>query len=70
VPIAKGQKLLRALRGNISGLCQPTYILDIPGGHGKIPVGSVFAMDNGDGWIVEDFKGHKHAYRETEKGKA
>lgn len=34
-----GQQLMRALRGRVSGLCQPEYVLDIPGGHGKAPVG-------------------------------
>jgi len=34
-----GQELMRALRGQVSGLCQPEYVLDIPGGHGKAPVG-------------------------------
>jgi lysine 2,3-aminomutase len=34
-----GQELMRALRGRVSGLCQPEYVLDIPGGHGKSPVG-------------------------------
>jgi lysine 2,3-aminomutase len=34
-----GQELMRALRGRVSGLCQPDYVLDIPGGHGKAPVG-------------------------------
>jgi lysine 2,3-aminomutase len=34
-----GRALMRALRGDLSGLCQPTYIFDIPGGHGKAPVG-------------------------------
>jgi len=65
VSIAEGQTLLRAIRGTMSGLCQPSYTLDIPGGHGKIPVGPVFAADNGDGWIVEDFHGNKHVYRES-----
>jgi len=37
--LAEGQALVRALRGRLSGLCQPTYVLDIPGGHGKVPVG-------------------------------
>lgn len=36
--ITEGQHLMRALRGLISGVCQPTYVLDIPGGHGKIPL--------------------------------
>lgn len=39
VSIDEGQRLMRALRGNISGLCQPTYVLDIPGGYGKVPIG-------------------------------
>jgi lysine 2,3-aminomutase len=37
--IAQGQELMRSLRGRVSGLCQPDYVLDIPGGHGKAPVG-------------------------------
>jgi lysine 2,3-aminomutase len=39
---AAGQDLMRALRGDYSGLCQPTYVLDIPGGHGKVPVGPTY----------------------------
>jgi lysine 2,3-aminomutase len=34
-----GQDLMQALRGRVSGLGQPDYVLDIPGGHGKAPVG-------------------------------
>lgn len=34
-----GQELMRGLRGRVSGLCQPEYVLDIPAGHGKAPVG-------------------------------
>jgi lysine 2,3-aminomutase len=37
--LAHGQELMRSLRGRVSGLCQPDYVLDIPGGHGKAPVG-------------------------------
>ena len=37
--LAHGQELMRALRGRVSGLCQPDYVLDIPGGYGKAPVG-------------------------------
>ncbi len=35
----RGQELMRQLRGRLSGLCQPAYVLDIPGGHGKSPIG-------------------------------
>lgn len=37
--IEAGQELMRRLRGRVSGLCQPDYVLDIPGGHGKAPIG-------------------------------
>lgn len=37
--IAEGQTIMRALRSKVSGLCIPTYILDLPGGHGKVAVG-------------------------------
>ena len=37
--LEQGQALMRALRGRVSGLCQPDYVLDIPGGLGKAPVG-------------------------------
>src|SRR5712692_11659744 len=37
-----GQELMRALRGRVSGLCQPDYVVDIPGGHGKAPVGPTY----------------------------
>ena len=30
---------MRAIHGRFSGLCQPAYVLDIPGGHGKSPIG-------------------------------
>ncbi len=56
-----GQALMRALRGTYSGLCQPTYVLDIPGGHGKAPVGPNYV---GEG-EVEDPNGRRHAYPPT-----
>jgi lysine 2,3-aminomutase len=37
--IEQGQQLVGGLRGRVSGLCQPDYVLDIPGGHGKAPIG-------------------------------
>ncbi|MBI3451860.1 MAG: lysine 2,3-aminomutase, partial [Rhodospirillales bacterium] len=57
--IAEGQALVRSLRGRVSGLCQPEYVLDIPGGHGKAPVGPDYL--HGDG-AVEDWQGAPHSY--------
>ncbi|HEY0648608.1 lysine-2,3-aminomutase-like protein [Phenylobacterium sp.] len=56
--LAEGQALMRSLRGQVSGLCQPTYVLDIPGGHGKAPVGPCYV---GDGEVT-DPSGRSHAY--------
>jgi len=58
--IAQGQKLLRALHGRYSGLCQPAYVLDIPGGFGKAPVGPNYL--SADDSTVEDFNGRRHRY--------
>ncbi|AWK86033.1 lysine-2,3-aminomutase-like protein [Azospirillum thermophilum] len=62
--LAEGQAVVRALRGRVSGLCQPTYVLDIPGGHGKAPAAPAWITpDGGDGHRVEDFTGRIHRYR-------
>jgi lysine 2,3-aminomutase len=58
VPIAEGQRLLAALRGRVTGLAWPTYVLDIPGGHGKVPIGPVFLEPGG---AVRDPSGTQHA---------
>jgi lysine 2,3-aminomutase len=58
VTIEEGQALMRALRGRWSGLCQPLYVLDIPGGHGKVPVGPGYLHDG----VVEDPNGGLHRY--------
>jgi lysine 2,3-aminomutase len=68
--IATGQRLVRALRGRISGLCQPTYVLDIPGGYGKVPIGPCAVSPRGAacGWTVEDPAGVEHAYPPDPEG--
>ena len=64
--IAEGQALMRALHGRLSGLCQPTYVLDIPGGHGKSPIGPDYLRVSGTNgtarYEVEDFNGRWHVY--------
>lgn len=60
--VPEGQELMRALRGRLSGLAQPTYVLDIPGGHGKVPIGPGYLREAGDGVRVTDPSGQDHAY--------
>jgi lysine 2,3-aminomutase len=55
----EGRSLVRSLRGRISGLAQPTFVLDIPGGHGKVPVGPAYL--SGNGRQVEDPWGAIHS---------
>ncbi len=63
VSIEEGRALVRGLLGRVSGLCQPAYVLDIPGGHGKSPIGPSYAAAASDsGWLVEDFRGALHRY--------
>ena len=58
VPIEEGRRLLAELRGRVSGLAWPTYVLDIPGGHGKVPIGPDYLDADG---TVRDPWGGRHA---------
>jgi lysine 2,3-aminomutase len=61
--IDEGQELMRELRGSVSGLCQPLYVLDVPGGYGKVPVGPNYVNRTEQGALeVTDIKGRRHAY--------
>jgi lysine 2,3-aminomutase len=61
--LEKGQELLKELRGHISGLCQPTYVLDLPGGHGKVPINPYYIQKIKDQeYLLEDFQGNFHTY--------
>ncbi|MCA6321989.1 MAG: lysine 2,3-aminomutase, partial [Phenylobacterium sp.] len=64
VSLAEGQALVRGLRGRYSGLCQPTYILDIPGGFGKVPAGPAWIEPAATGLTVTDPWGGIHALPE------
>ncbi|MBV9249069.1 MAG: lysine-2,3-aminomutase-like protein [Acetobacteraceae bacterium] len=57
VPIDEGRRLLTALRGRVTGLAWPTYVLDIPGGYGKVPIGPEY-IENGE--MVRDPGGRVH----------
>jgi lysine 2,3-aminomutase len=57
VPIEEGRALLQTLRGRVTGLAWPTYVLDIPGGHGKVPIGPDYRQPDG---LVRDIQGGVH----------
>jgi lysine 2,3-aminomutase len=58
--VAAGQEIMRQLRGSLSGIAQPTYVLDIPGGHAKVPIGPGYV--SADGGSVIDPSGTLHDY--------
>jgi lysine 2,3-aminomutase len=60
--LAEGQAIMAALRGRVSGAMLPTYVLDIPGGFGKVPVGPGYLEADPDGWVVTDPNGGRHGY--------
>lgn len=67
VSVERGQALMKALRGRLSGLAQPTYVLDVPGGHGKVPIGPAYLGDDPDALLpdallIEDAFGSRHRY--------
>jgi lysine 2,3-aminomutase len=63
--IEEGLALISALRGHLSGLCQPHYVLDLPGGHGKAPLGPAKAVMKDKAWLVTDHNGMPHPYPPT-----
>jgi len=65
--LEEGQDLIKSLRGHYSGLCQPTYVLDIPGGYGKVPIHPNYVNNrsstrSSDNIAIEDYEGNIHEY--------
>lgn len=65
VSIEEGMRIFKSLRGQISGHCLPQYVLDIPGGFGKVPVTSDWIKRQEDGtYLVTDVHGDEHIYKD------
>jgi lysine 2,3-aminomutase len=60
--IAEGRAIMAELRRRLSGAALPTYVLDIPGGFGKVPAGPAYIEPGPEGWTVTDPRGGRHAY--------
>jgi lysine 2,3-aminomutase len=64
-PVAKGIEIIEGLRGHTSGFAVPTYIIDAPGGGGKIPVGPNYLLSMSDHKIIlRNFEGFITTYEE------
>lgn len=64
VDLATGRALVAQLRAQVSGLCQPAYVLDIPGGYGKVSV----APDHLERDGIRDHAGRLHAHPDVPLG--
>lgn len=66
VCVKTGQALMKELMRSLSGIAVPSYVLDLPGGHAKIPLGHCKIEDKGQGhYRIEDPDGHLHDYIDT-----
>ncbi len=64
LPVRRGRALMEVLRRNASGLCQPSYMLDLPGGFGKVPLSADYLVEKNEGYVVRDLWGGTHEYGE------
>ena len=61
--VEKGIELIRSLHGNISGLAVPQYVIDAPGGGGKVPiVGAEQIRREGDDVVFLNYEGTEYRY--------
>ena len=63
--IAEGQALADELRRRVSGLAMPTYVLDIPGAFGKVPLTESAVSRDGDAMSIRDSSGRQHVYADA-----
>ena len=62
LPISTGRALVAKIWGRLSGIAQPNYVLDIPGGFGKVPAGPAWIEEKDGDYTVTDYQGEKHHY--------
>jgi len=59
VPVEKGIEIIRGMRGYTSGLAVPTFVIDLPGGGGKVPVQPDYTLTQaGDELFITNYQGH------------
>jgi lysine 2,3-aminomutase len=64
--IEEGQALAAALRQRLSGICNPVYVLDLPQGGGKVPLGACHVEGrDGETWRIRGLDGEVRVYREV-----
>lgn len=61
-PLEQGRQLISALRGTVSGMAIPYFVVDLPGGKGKVPLLPDNLQREGTDWLVQTSAGEKVRY--------
>ena len=65
--VAKGLEIIAGLRGHTTGYAVPTYVIDAPGGGGKIPLQPEYVVGrSGDNLVLRNFEGETFHYPDPE----
>jgi lysine 2,3-aminomutase len=65
-PVAKGLDIMQGLRGHTTGYAVPTYVIDAPGGGGKIPLyPAAVVRQDGNALVLKNYEGHVYQYPDT-----
>lgn len=69
-PVRKGLEIMQGLRGFTTGYAVPQYVIDAPGGGGKVPINPEYILSrNNDRVVLRNFEGHVFEYIEGERPK-
>jgi len=60
--VEEGLAIVRALRGHTSGMAVPAYVIDAPGGGGKIPLLPDYLQELGDEVVLNNYRGETYRY--------
>ncbi len=64
-PVSKGVEIIAALRGHTTGYAVPTFVVDAPGGGGKVPIGPNYVVEHASGVLrLRNYTGREFAYYE------
>lgn len=64
-PVSKGIEIIEALRGHTTGYAVPTFVVDAPGGGGKVPINPNYVLEHSGGLLkLRNFAGKQYTYHE------
>lgn len=66
--LCQGMQLMAGLRGQISGMAIPHFVVDLPGGQGKVPLLAETAHRTADGWLIRNLAGAQVVYQDPPVG--